>query len=244
LRMWEDLVVELAPRYRILRYDLRGFGSSSMPEGFFAHAEDLRGLLDYLRIERAHFVGISFGGRIAIEFAIRYPLRVMSLALVAPGVGGFEWSKAMEEYGAKGDALAERGDLEGLVELDLAMWVDGQGRAGGRADAKLRERMRPLIRAANARYTEQARGTAQWLDPPAASRLSALRCPVLVVVGDKDDPDMLRVADLIAARAPHARKVVVREAAHMLPLEQPEEFRRLLEEFLSSFSGLPVTRRG
>jgi pimeloyl-ACP methyl ester carboxylesterase len=243
LRMWDDLVEALSARYRLVRYDLRGFGSSSMPEGFFSHIEDLRALLDFLEIPRAHLVGISFGGRIAIEFAIRYPLKVVSLTLVASGVGGFEWSKEMEEYGAKGDALAARGDLEGLVELDLTMWVDGPHRTPAQVDRTLRDRMRPMVRAANARYTEQARGTPQWLDPPAAERLHEIRCPALVTVGDKDTHDMLRVADLIEARAPQARKVVLANCAHMIPVERPAEFHALLEEFLSSASGLPVARR-
>jgi len=214
-----------------------------MPEGFFSHTEDLHGLLDFLGVPRAHLVGISFGGRIAIDFAIRYPLKVASLTLVAPSVGGFEWSKAMEAYGAKGDALAARGDLEGLVELDLAMWVDGPNRPPTKVDPALRERMRPLVHAANARYSEQARGTPQWLDPPAVDRLHEIDRPVLVIVGDEDAPDMLRMADLVVERARQARKVVLENSAHMIPLERPREFQTLLEGFLASVSSLPVARR-
>lgn len=243
MRMWDALALVLSRRYRVVRFDLRGFGESSMPEGFFSHVEDLRGLLDLVGVARAHLVGISLGGKVAIEFAVRYPLRCVSLAVVAPGLGGFVWSKEMEAYGAQGDAAATRGDLEALVELDMAMWVVGPHRRPTEVDPRLINAMRPLLRAANARYAEQLRGTAQWLDPPAAERLHEIRAPVLVVVGDKDTDDMLRIAELVEGRVVGARKAVLAHGAHMVPLERPSEFLALLEPFLASASRLPVAGR-
>jgi pimeloyl-ACP methyl ester carboxylesterase len=242
LRMWDHFAASSWTRHRIVRYDLRGFGRSTMPEGLYSHVEDLRGLLDGLGIGRASLVGISYGGRIAMEFAIRYPLRVGRLVLVAPGLGGFEWTKQMLEYGRRSDDLAQKGDLEGLVALDLATWVAGPKRTLEEIEPALRDRMAEMIRGANARWDEQSRGTAQWLDPPAANRLRAVRTPTLVVVGDADLPDMIAIADLIEKRVSGARKVVFAGVAHMLPLERPDPFEQLVADFLDQSDALPTVQ--
>jgi pimeloyl-ACP methyl ester carboxylesterase len=75
-------------------------------------------------------------------------------------------------------------------------------------------------------------GPAVRLDPPASERLGDVRAPTLVVVGEADVEDMHRIADRLAAGIPGARKEVVTDAAHMLPLERPDELNRLLLEFL------------
>lgn len=242
LRMWDEQVAAWSPKFKVIRYDLRGFGRSSMPEGFFSHAEDLRGLLDHLGVSRAHVVGISNGGRVAIEFAIRYPLRTAGLVLAAPALGGFEWTDAMVAYGERGDKLAEKGDLDAVVALDLATWVAGPHRKLEAVDPAVRERMREMIRGANERWADQIKGTAQWLDPPAATRLRTVKAPTLVLVGDKDMADMISIADLIEKRVAGARKVVFPGVAHMLSLERPALFNKMVAEFLERAGGLPTLK--
>jgi pimeloyl-ACP methyl ester carboxylesterase len=72
-RMWEGQLAAFARRYRVIRYDMRGFGRTEMIEGVYDHHRDLRGLLDSLGAERALLVGCSIGGRTAIDFALKYP---------------------------------------------------------------------------------------------------------------------------------------------------------------------------
>src|SRR5919112_4353346 len=81
-RMWEGQVAAFAARYRVVRFDLRGFGKTEMVEGPFSHHEDLRGLLDFLGVERTHLVGCSMGGGAVLDFALEYPERVGDLVLV------------------------------------------------------------------------------------------------------------------------------------------------------------------
>jgi pimeloyl-ACP methyl ester carboxylesterase len=81
-------------------------------------------------------------------------------------------------------------------------------------------------------------GPVAWLDdPPAAARLDQLRTPTLVVVGDQDQPDFVALADRLAAEIPGARKEVIEGAAHVPGLERPEEFNRIVLEFLGSVHG-------
>src|SRR5262245_43592277 len=87
---WDLQVPALAPRYRVVRYDIRPFGESTVPEKPYRTIDDLLALIDALKIDRAHLVGHSFGGGVALDFAIAHPDRVSSLVLVNSGVPGLQ----------------------------------------------------------------------------------------------------------------------------------------------------------
>ena len=99
-RMWDDQLSEFSKRYRVIRYDARGFGKSSVPEEGkpYSHAKDLKGLLDRLNVRKASVIGLSMGGSIAINFALEYPDYVSSLIPVDAVLGGFRWSSDFSEW--------------------------------------------------------------------------------------------------------------------------------------------------
>lgn len=97
-RMWDDQFAVFAGSYRVIRYDARGHGLSKAPSGTYSHHEDLKKLLDALKVERAAIMGLSMGGYIAIDFALAYPDRVSALVLVAPGLTGYDFeSEALKK---------------------------------------------------------------------------------------------------------------------------------------------------
>ena len=90
MEMWDAQVEYFAPQFHVVRYDVRGFGGSAPRDQVpYQSHSDLLALLDHLRIERAHLVGLSLGGRIAVDFALTYPNRVRSLVLAGPGLSGY-----------------------------------------------------------------------------------------------------------------------------------------------------------
>ena len=89
LRMWDEQVPAFAERYRVIRYDTRGFGRTTTDDVEFSNRDDLRALLDHLGVERTHLLGLSRGAQIALDFTLESPERVSSLVWVAGGVGGF-----------------------------------------------------------------------------------------------------------------------------------------------------------
>ena len=143
-RMWEGQVAAFAERYRVIRYDLRGFGKSEMVEGPFSHQEDLCALLDALGVERAHLVGCSMGGGAVLDFALEYPERVGNLVLVGSAISGFrpdfgppkEWDELV--------AADEAGDLELVSELEVRIWVDGPARSPEDVAAPIRDLVREM----------------------------------------------------------------------------------------------------
>jgi 3-oxoadipate enol-lactonase len=232
-RMWDDAFAAFAAAYRVVRYDLRGFGESSMPPGPFTMRDDLRALLDHLGIARAHLIGVSMGGGIALDFAIDHPEMVAKLVLVASAIGGRGPSEALRERWREMGAAADRGDWDLVNELELRLWVDGTGRTPDQVDPTVRERVREMNAAVIANEArETGAKPANPLDPPAIGRLGEVAAPTLVVVGALDVPHIVEGADLLAAGIPGARKVVLPGCAHLPPMEAPAEFNRLVLDFL------------
>ena len=131
---------------------------------------------------------------------------------------------------ARMEVLWEKGQLEELNELEVRMWVDGPGQPEGRAAASVRQR---VLRMNYQDLTHpDERTTVQELEPPAAGRLDEIHVPTLVIVGDLDTTRILASAEALAQGIPGARKVVFPGTAHMLSMEQPGEFNRVVLEFL------------
>ena len=235
-RMWDPIRPRLERERRVLAPDLLGYGERPLPQGEYSDVDELVGLLDAERVERAAVVGASFGGRVAIDLALSHPQRVAALVLAAPGLAGWDWSPETRAFGAEEDELLERGDVEGAVELNVRTWVDGRGRGRGDVDPAVRALVADMQRRAFElllpAYAAEPQPEERMLDPPAATRLGELTAPTLVVVGDLDMPDFPRIAERLAAEAPNARVVTLNGVAHLPALEQPELFGELVLAFL------------
>jgi 3-oxoadipate enol-lactonase len=236
-RMWDAEFAALSDRYRVVRFDLPGFGRSELPPGPFSFVDDLGSVLDRAGIDRAALVGVSAGAGLALDFALAEPDRVRGLVLGGPAIGGLDWSEEVRAFGEREDELLEAGDLDGAVELNLRTWVDGPRRGHDAVDAAVRAKVAEMQRRAFevqlAAYAgEEQPGPQGRLDPPAIERLEEVRAPTLVIVGDADVDDVIERADILARRIPGARKVVLTDVAHMVNLERPTEFQALLDEFL------------
>lgn len=233
--MWDAQVPVFAERFRVIRYDTRGYGRSRTQDTEYAERQDLLDLLDYLRVPAAHIIGISRGGGIAIDFTLEHPARVTALVVVASGPSGMDWPEDFDDpvgmaAEAAIQAAAEAGDWERAAALESAFWTDGPGQPEGRAPAEVRERVRGWCLD---QYTRKdGKTTQKRLEPPAASRLQEIRVPTLVLVGDVDEKATRIMADAAASGIPGAQRVTFRNAAHMIPLEAPEEFNRIVMSFL------------
>jgi 3-oxoadipate enol-lactonase len=234
-RMWDEHFEQLATRYRVIRYDIRGFGRSAVPAGEFASYEDVASLLRLLGIDKAHIIGISYGGKIALDFALAYPERVTALVLGAPAVGGYPPSDEVRHFVAAEDEALERGDLDAAADLNVRMWVDGPYRTPEQVDPTARERVWQMQRHAFT-IPEPETALERPLTPAAITRLAEIRIPTLILVGDLDIPDKLAVADRLAAEIPGGQKQIISGVAHMVSMEKPAVFRQLVLDFLGTLS--------
>lgn len=235
-RMWDDQFSVFAQRYRVIRYDLRGFGKSDVPPGPYTLRDDLYGLLNFLGIQKTYLIGCSMGGSLAIDFTLEHPDMVSALIPVCAGLGGFEPSDTDAElaYWEQIEAAEKAGDTARVNEMEVHLWVDGLGRAPEEVNPAIRERVREMNGLALAREAEANLAQPQRLDPPAVGRLAEIRVPTLVIIGDQDLSGTQQTADKLASSISGARKVVIHDTAHVPNMEKPDEFNRVVLDFLST----------
>jgi len=234
-RMFDDIWEPLARHFKVVRYDMRGFGQSSPANGAACRRADLDRLLKHLGLTHIHLLGCSMGGQISLDLALEQPEHIASLTLVDSSPSGFELEGAPPRYLFEMFAAVQSGEVEQASELQIRIWLDGEAREPGQVDPELRRKALEMNRIPVTRKTFLLadQQPANPLDPPAINRLEAVKCPTLAVVGSLDHPELLRAADVMATRIPNARKVVMEGSGHVPSYEQPDNFVSQLLEFLS-----------
>jgi 3-oxoadipate enol-lactonase len=237
LRMWDEQVAAWRDRHRVIRYDTRGFGRTETRDVPYSNRDDLRALLDHLGIEQTHLLGLSRGAMIAADFTVEQPERVKSLTWVAGGLRGFEVEDPrLTDLWAAMERLEEAHDWEPLVDMETRLWVDGFGEPEDRVDPGVRKKMIQW-NLENYRAEQPANQPIQP-DSPAAEHLDALTMPTLFMWGTLDELGVIRSGEKLAAEVPGARSKVFEGVAHMVNLERPEEFNRIVGEFVDEVDAL------
>ncbi|HKZ21339.1 MAG TPA: alpha/beta fold hydrolase [Acidimicrobiia bacterium] len=229
--MWDAQVEALKDSYRVIRYDTRGYGETETEAVSFSNRADIADLLDHLGEPAAHVVGLSRGGQIALDFTLEFPHRVLSLTVAAGGVGGYS-SPAEPPAGMweAVEAMWEAKEWERLADWETAYWADGPGQSPDRVP-EIRRRVHHWV--LSTYQAEKEEGRPQPLDPPANERLGELRAPLLVVLGTLDDVSTQDSMRHLASAVPEAR-IEEFESAHMINLEHPDRFNRMLRDFFDS----------
>ncbi|MBI2763772.1 MAG: alpha/beta fold hydrolase [Chloroflexi bacterium] len=233
LRAWDELVPRLvAAGHRVIRYDCRGFGSSTTSDVQYSNRADLRAVLDANGVERAVIVGNSRGAMIALDTILETPERAAAFVWVGGGIGGFEGRASVEELALfeTADAAEEAHDIETLVDLEVRIWVDGVGQPATRVPAQIREAVRamdlPLLN------PDRITGTPVPLGWSANDRLGEIQVPVLAVVGALDVLGTREAAIRLEAAVPTARRVEIPDVAHMVGMEAPGQLADLIIDFV------------
>lgn len=227
-RMWDYQFEAFAQHYRVVRYDMRGYGKSLPPtDESYSHTDDLMALLEHLRIDRAHVFGQSRGGAVAIDFALAHPEATGALVLVDPVLGGHSWSQeAARTDGAIWETAAKSG-----VEAGKAQWLAHPLFAPAREKPEVAARLEQIVFDYSGWHLINT-DPGRYADPPAAQRLHEIGAPTLVVVGERDLPDFLVIADTLQ-QVPNARKVVLPGVGHMCNMEDPTKFNEVVLDFLA-----------
>lgn len=221
--LWEPVVPFLAEHVRTIRTDLRFFGKSTGPAAPWSWHDDVIGVLDALGVERAAIVGLSLGGRIALELALDAPERCWALALVAPGLAGHAAAPYSPEQEARYDEAEAAADVETMMDVDFEVW----------APLGADERFRRLwLGTPDANPLPDGVAPRAPAGSPAKERLGELTVPTLVVTVSHDPPGFREIGPLVASEAQNARHVEL-DSDHYVTLREPELVARTLLEFLS-----------
>ena len=223
---WDDVWQDFCKHFHAIRYDRRGYGRSPVATHGYYATDDLVVVLRHLKLKRVAIVGSSHGGEISINFTLDHPEMVEQLVLVGAVVGGMPFTPHFLE---RGDALGkplEKGDIEGAI---VAAAKDKYLTASG-SDAA-RKRMAEIL---SANPQDLTHPELELPVKPALPRLGEIRIPTMLLVGDADIPDVHAHAGAIEAGVPRARRVVINDAGHLMYLEKPTEFSRIVIEFLEN----------
>ena len=235
-RMWDEQFELFAKDFNVMRYDVRGFGKSSRPAEKYSDVEDLYTLLINLNVDKTYVIGVSNGGRIAIDFTINHPSMVDALVLVGSGVSGYETTgpeedKSWEEFDKQIDEpqklAAKQGRIAEAVKMDVDAWASAQSQTN-------RERILEIAMDNSHIQTDPPGRLQVNPNPPGFKRLTEMRVPTLVMIGDRDIRGMRFIAQQLNTRIPGSNLVEVSGADHIVNMSKPNEFNRIVLDFLKN----------
>lgn len=221
-RMWDEQIAALAPRHRVIVWDMRGHGETDSPGDPAAYSEpatveDMAALLRHCGVDRAVIAGLSLGGYMSLAFHLAHPEMVKALMLFDTGPG-FRNNDARRAWNERAEQRARELEAHGLDAL-------------GQSD----EVRIVKHRSANG-LAEAARGMLAQAGDRIIASLDKIAVPTLVLVGS-NDTNFLAAADYMARKIPGATRVTIPGAGHASNLHQPGPFNRAVADFLT---GLPA----
>ena len=227
LSMWDPQMKALTQHYKVLRFDTRGHGASSAPEGPYTleqMADDVHGLFAALGIQRTHWTGLSMGGMIGETFALKYPGVFQSMVLAdttsrRPPNAEQMWSDRVR--------MAREQGMGALVEATLGRWFTEPYR---KAHPDVMARIGADIR--NTPVPGFAGCCEAIAKIDVLDRLKEIDCPALVIVGEHDHGTPPEMAKQIQANLRGSELLIIESAAHLSNVEQPEIFTKAMMGFL------------
>ena len=226
-RMWDAQFGVLARDFRVVRYDHRGFGNSTGADSAYSPTDDLMRLLDHVGIGRAHIIGNSVGGSVALDFALLHPDRTHKVVVVASGANGYPWRpEDVASIVAVFNAAKEQS-----VDKAVELWLQNDMIAVSSKHPRSADLVTRMVRDNKSIFT-LSHWPEERMTPAAYERLGELRMPVLFVIGQRDTPAVQRVNDASAARINRSEVFRIAGADHLPHMTHPDEFTRRVAAFL------------
>ena len=229
--MFNGMAADFASEYRVLTFDQRGSGLSGkpdMPYSIAMLADDTAALMDHLGIARAHIIGVSMGGMIAQEFALRHPQKVRSLVLGCTTPGGpngirLNVDATSGAYSTRPMTAEERGKALAEAAFSKGYLAQHPEIITSMIEAR---RSRPIDTTAFPHRMKAA------VEHNTYDRLAEIRCPTLVITGKDDALISWENSRLLAERIKGAEQVILEPAGHCFWMEQPKESHAAIAGFI------------
>jgi 3-oxoadipate enol-lactonase len=225
LTSWRYQINPFSEHYRVLAIDLKGFGKSTKPRKEYpvqSHADDLKTLLDLLKITQTHVCGLSMGGMVAEVLTIKYPQLVKGVVLA-------DSAAMIADY-----AVSDRLTL--MADHDMNWFAEwGTKKILRMASDEAKNHVREMIRRVD--KTDYRLAILSTAGFNIANALKTISAPTLIIQGEKDETVPMWHAEQLKSWIPDAKFIVMKGASHMTPVDNPEEFNQLVLDFLAEVDG-------
>jgi len=236
-RFWDLQFYDLSKKYKVLRYDLRGFGRSALPkeDEVYRDSDDLDALIDFLGIKKANVCGLSFGSFVVIDFALTHPDKCLSLIPIGPRVAGDD----LDEYKTQNvdtlrPIIAKVVDIaktKGAKAATDYLWTGDH--AMGKAVVTTRTRHALLKMGYEYSWWRYLHGNKrEFAFPMAIKKLNEIKIPTLIVTAEYDLALCKDVATIMAKEIPGAKLASIKGAGHIMNMDQSKEFNKIISKFI------------
>lgn len=218
-RMWKPQVDEFSKKFKVITYDLRGFGKSSTPEDKYSHHEDLKALLDHLGVTDAHIVGLSLGGEIALDFAVSYPDMIKTLTLADSSLGGY---KSTVDW-----------NVHSELGLDKAKenWLNHQVFNKTKENTEATLLLKQIVSDYSGWHWFNS-DPREKVSPSTIEQIQNINVPTIIMIGEYDLSYFKDIAEILNNKIPNSTKVIIKNSGHMSNLENIEQFNKTIEQQL------------
>lgn len=236
---WNEQFSVFAQHYQVLRYDMQGWGGSAQEKAGqpYSLRQDLLSLLEYLNINTTYLLGLSGGGELALDFTLEHPDKVKALLLISSGLSGYPMpmTEAIQTYIGQYYGALQLRDIPSAVEATVRFWADGPRRTPEQMNAHARACITEMLTLHIQQHGDFLAHQQHMLplEQPAINRLAEVKVPTLIVVGNEDTPYTLANAVILEQGIAGAKKVIIPGTAHHPNLEKPDEFNRIVLDFLN-----------
>ena len=231
-RHWDFNFGQLAKKFKVVRYDVRGYGKSdSSPKGCeYRDHDDLKALLNFLEISNAHIAGFSMGSAIIFNFALEYPEMCKSLIAVGPWVSGYSPPSVHEFYRDFGQlsSIIEQGGTDAAAEKFIELPLFKMHRSSEEVKNYV------IQIAKNYSFLHFSGEGPTRIEPDAANMLNQINVPVLIITSEYDINSCLEMADLLEEKIAVTKTIKIPGSTHFMMMEKPEEFNKELIAFIEN----------
>jgi 3-oxoadipate enol-lactonase len=239
-RHWDYQFEPLSKSYKVVRYDVRGYGKSALPkpDETYYDTGDLKALLEYLGIKKAHICGVSMGSGIIIDFALEYPDMCLSIIPTGPWAVGFGENEYISPAAdslfnvmAKTTTIAKE---QGSKEATDFFWTGNivMAPTANKSKSTLDSLLKMGYDYSYWGFLNQSKRS--YTTPPAIGRLKEIKIPALIITAEYDADACKEIAEIMDNDIQNSVRVSIKGAGHLMNMDKPEEFNRYLTEFFDT----------